>query len=87
MASKKGEILEGVITGIADWGIFVSDIKSKSEGVIRSRDLPQDDYVMDRFGTKLVGSKKKNIFKLGDLIKIKVKDADEEAKTIDFELA
>ena len=86
MNDQKGKILSGVISGITDWGMFVSEMESKSEGAIRVRDLPNDEYMVDKFGTRLTGKKSKKVFRLGDVINIKVKNVDLEAKTIDYEI-
>ena len=86
MGDQIGKVLQGVVSGITDWGMFVSELSSKSEGAIRMRDLPDDEYTMDKFGTKLVGKKNNKMFRLGDIINIKVKSVDLESKTIDYEI-
>lgn len=87
IGQHKSETLEGTITGIMDWGIFVSDNLSKAEGVIRIEDLSDDEWSVDEYGTILAAKKSKKKLRLGDPIKIKAKEVDMDNKTIDFILA
>jgi len=40
--------LEGVVTGVARFGIFVQGIELPAEGLIETDDLPVDSYRFDR---------------------------------------
>ena len=86
MSSRIGKTFEGVISGIAEWGIYAEEKETKCEGLIRVRDLADDFYVFDEKKMELVGKKKKKKYRLGDKIKIKVKSVDLERKTIDYAL-
>ena len=86
MSSRIGKQFEGVISGVTEWGIYVEEIETKCEGLIRSRDMKDDFYIFNEKKIELVGQKKKKIYRLGDRIKIKVKAVDLEKKTIDCSL-
>ncbi|OGI95330.1 ribonuclease R [Candidatus Nomurabacteria bacterium RIFCSPLOWO2_01_FULL_42_17] len=84
MSKRLGESFEGVISGITEWGIYVEEIETKCEGLVRVRDLSDDFYVFNEKKLELMGQKKKKRYRLGDRVKIKVKGVDLERKTIDY---
>ncbi|MFZ2205003.1 MAG: ribonuclease R [Minisyncoccia bacterium] len=86
MSLRIGQSFEGVISGVSEWGIYIEEIETKCEGLIRVRDMSGDFYVFNEKKLELVGQKKKKVYRLGDRIKIKVKQVDLERKTIDYEL-
>src|SRR3989339_266972 len=86
MSKRIGEHFEGIISGITEWGIYVEEMETKCEGLVRIRDMSDDFYVFDEKKLELVGQKKKKRYRLGDKVKIKVKSADLERKTIDYVL-
>ncbi len=86
MSKRIGEEFIGIISGVTNWGIYVEEIETKCEGLIRVSDLNDDYYVFDERKVELVGQKNKKKYKLGDKLKIKVKSVDEIKKTIDYVL-
>jgi ribonuclease R len=86
MSRHLGEIFDGVISGVTEWGMYVEEIETKCEGLVRVRDMNDDFYVFNEKKLELVGQKKKKKYRLGDQVKIKVKAADLERKTIDYVL-
>lgn len=85
MSERISMEFNGVISGISRWGIFVQEKKTKCEGMVKLKDL-KDFYIFDEKKMELVGKRKKNKYKLGQLVKIRVKKADLERKVIDYEL-
>jgi ribonuclease R len=86
MSAHLGEKFEGIISGITEWGIYVEERDTKCEGMIKLRDLDDDFYVFNEKKLELVGEKHKKKYRLGDKVKIMVKSADLERKTIDYEM-
>ncbi|MES3031885.1 MAG: ribonuclease R [Patescibacteria group bacterium] len=86
MSKRLGEAFEGVISGMTEWGMYVEEIGTKCEGLVRVRDMADDFYVFNEKKLELVGQKKKKKYRLGDRIKIKVKGVDLEKKAIDYSL-
>jgi ribonuclease R len=84
MSTRTGDIFEGIISGITEWGIYVEEVDTKCEGLVRVRDMKDDFYIFDEKKMELVGQKKKHKYKLGDRVKIKVGRVDLEKKTIDY---
>lgn len=84
MSSRIGHKFDGIISSITEWGMYVEEIQTKCEGLIRVRDLNDDYYIFNEKRIALIGQKKKKVYKLGDKVKIKVKAVDLEKKTIDY---
>jgi ribonuclease R len=87
MEKRTGEKFDGVISGITEWGIYVEEVETKCEGLVKVRDMKDDFYIYNEKKLELVGQKKKKRYRLGDRVKIKVKGVDRERKTIDYILA
>jgi len=87
MKDKIGQIFDGVISGVTEWGIYVEIIENKCEGMIRSRDLQGDQFAYDAENYRYVGRNTRKIYALGDTVKIVVKDADLMKKQLSFAFA
>jgi ribonuclease R len=86
MSKRLGKSFTGVISGMTEWGMYVEELETKCEGLVRVRDMTDDFYVFNEKKLELVGQKKKKRYRLGDKVKIKVKAVDLERKTIDYVL-
>ena len=86
MSKHQVDKFEGIISGITEWGIYVEEIETKCEGLVRVRDMNYDFYIFNEKKLELIGQKKKNKYRLGNRVKIKVKGVDLERKTIDYTL-
>jgi len=86
MKDRLGEIFEGIISGVTEWGIYVEEVNTRSEGMIRVRDLGNDFFSLDERNYRIVGEKTKKKFALGDKIKFKIEAVDLERKTMDLKL-
>ena len=87
MSKRVGQIFDGVVSGLTEWGLYVEETATKCEGLVRVRDLNDDFYVFDEKKLALRGQKNRKIYRLGDRVRIKVKATDLEKKTIDYVLA
>lgn len=83
MEDKIGEVFEGVISGITNWGIYV-ELPNTVEGMIRVADLPDDYFCYDENAYEMVGQGTGKRYKLGEKITVQVYAADKIARTIDF---
>ncbi len=86
MSYRVGQVFEGVVSGISEWGVFVEEKKSKCEGMIRLRDLGDDFYNYDQKGSRVFGERTGVEFKIGTPVRIKVKNANLELRVIDYVL-
>lgn len=74
----------GVISGVTEWGVYVEIISNKCEGMVRLQDLRDDRYEFDRDEYAVIGQRTKNVYRLGDEVYVKVKNADLVKKHLDF---
>jgi ribonuclease R len=86
LQDQVGNIFEGVISGVTEWGMYVEIIENKCEGMIRLRDISDDFYTLDEKNYAIIGQRKKKTYRLGDEVKIRVKNVDLTKKQIDFSL-
>ncbi len=87
MSQHLGQIYDGVISGVTEWGLFVELNDNKCEGLIPMRDLDDDYYEFDEKNFRLIGRSRRHIYALGDPITIKVARTNLEKKQLDFTLA
>lgn len=83
MQDHIGEQYEGIISSVMPFGMFV-ELDNLVEGLVRIDDLTDDYYTYSEETFSLVGKNNKRGYRLGDKVKIEVKAANKEAKTIDF---
>ncbi len=86
MMKHIGEEFEGIISGVTEWGIYVEEIETKCEGMVKTRDMKDDTYELDAKNYALVGANTKKRYSLGDRIKFKITNADLDRKILDFAL-
>lgn len=87
MADHVGQVFDGVISGVTEWGIYVELIENKCEGMIPIRDLDDDYYTFDEKNYCLVGRRFHKKFQLGDELTVRVAKANLDKKQLDFVLA
>ncbi len=80
------DIFDGIVTGAGKFGVFVAELESRSEGMIRLHDLGNDRWEFNEKAGIVRGQKTKKTFKIGDHISIKIKTIDIEKRLIDYVL-
>ena len=83
MMEHIGEVFDGVISGITNWGIYV-ELPNTIEGMVRVSEMEDDYYLYDEERYQMVGEHTKKIYKLGQKVKVEVVNADKLLRTIDF---
>lgn len=86
LADRLGEIFEGSISGVSEWGFYVELKDNMCEGLVPVRDLKDDHYVYDERNICLIGRRTHRRYTLGDKVKVQVAAVNMERKTIDFKL-
>jgi ribonuclease R len=87
LSDRVGDLFTGTITGVTDFGIFVSDIRTGAEGLVHVTKLPgRDFYEFDKERYQLVGKYRKRVFKIGQRVRMKLVRTDTERNRIDWEL-
>lgn len=85
MMKHIGEEYDGIISSVMGFGLFV-ELPNLIEGLVRVQDLKDDHYTLDESRYALIGNKNKRGYRLGDKVRVRVINANKEAKTIDFEI-
>jgi ribonuclease R len=86
MSDKTGQVFEGVISGVTEWGIYVEIIENQCEGMIHIRELADDFYEYDEENYCLKGRSTGKVYTLGDRVNIEVVKADLQKKQLDYRL-
>ena len=86
MQDRLGEIYDGVISGVTEWGFYVELDESMCEGRVPIRDLADDYYDFDEKNYCLIGRRHGVRYTLGDRVKVQVARADLDRKQLDFAL-
>ncbi len=86
MKEHLGEIYEGVISGVTNYGIYV-ELDNTVEGMVHVNSMANDYYYFDEVHYELVGQDSGVKYKLGERVNVQVKRVDMASKTIDFRLA
>ncbi|KKU79230.1 MAG: Ribonuclease R [Parcubacteria group bacterium GW2011_GWA2_47_7] len=85
-AERIGLELAGTISGVTEWGIYVEDPETKTEGMVHVRDIPNDFYFFEEKNYRLVGKQKGKSYRLGDKVRVKIASVDLKKKLIGMKL-
>ena len=86
LKDRLGEVFEGTVSGVSEWGFYVELKDNMCEGLVPVRDLKDDHYVYDEKNFCLIGRRTHRRFTLGDKVKVQVAAVNLERKNIDFKL-
>ncbi len=86
LADKIGLELEGVITGVESYGLFVMGVQLPAEGFVHISSLADDYYRYDRARHVVEGFRSGNTYRLGDAVRVAVGSVDIDARELDFRL-
>ena len=84
MKEHIGELFNGFITGVSDFGIFVEDENTKAEGLVHISKIGNDFYTLDKKTYSIKGERDGQSFTLGDKVRIKLMAANLDDKTLNF---
>ncbi len=83
---KIGEEFSGIISGIAEHGIYVKMTGNNCEGMVSMQDIPGDRYYFDADKFRVIGSKNKKEYNFGDLVTVRIYEVNPRKRQIDLEL-
>lgn len=86
LSDKIGQIFNANISGVSKWGIYAEIEGNKCEGMIPIGSLQGDYYMLDEDNYQVIGRRYGKCYKLGDPIRIRIKEVDMIKKLIDFDL-
>ncbi len=67
-----GDVIDGVVTGVNNSGVFVQSTRFLVEGQIRMNDLPPDYWIYDQRTASLRGQRSGRRITLGDLARVQI---------------
>jgi ribonuclease R len=85
-ADKIGTEMNGYITGVESFGLFVTGSEIPAEGFIPIAALSDDYYRYDRAGHVIHGLRSGNSYRLGDPVRVAVAAVDVDRRQLDFRL-
>ena len=84
MKKLKGQTLQGIISHITPWGLYIEIIENKCEGMVRITDIKDDYYFFEPKKFRFRGKRTNKIYQLGDMVNVQIKTCDLEKKTVDL---
>lgn len=83
---KIGEEFDGVITGVAEFGMFVRMNENAAEGMVPMQEIPGDRFSFDPKRYMIVGQKTGKTYNFGDAVKVKITEVHPKKRQIDLAL-
>ncbi len=83
MMDHIGEVYEGIISGVQEFGIFV-ELDNTVEGLIKTENIKGDYFVYNPDMLSLIGKRTNKRYMFGDKIKVEVIGADKDKSQVDF---
>jgi ribonuclease R len=84
LATRQGEELDAVITGVEEFGLFVQGVELPAEGLVHISSLRDDFYRYDKRFHTLIGNRAGNRFRLGDSVRVVIARVDVDRRELDF---
>lgn len=85
MMQHIGEEFDAMISGIMSYGMY-AELPNTVEGLIHVSRMYDDRYYYREETYEMYGMDTGRIYRLGDMVRVRVLDADKATKTVDFEL-
>lgn len=86
LSERIGLVMDGVVTGVENYGLFVQGVELPADGLIHVSSLVDDYYYHDPTAHSLIGRRSGRQYRLGDVVKVEVLRVDVERRELDFRL-
>ncbi len=86
MLGHLGDVFDGIITGVAPFGMFVQ-LPNTAEGLVHVTTLADDYYRLDAERFLMFGERQGRVHRLGDRVRVRVVEVSVGDRRIDLELA
>ena len=83
MSQFIGRVYKAIITGITSWGVYV-ELPNTVEGLVHVTEMDDDYYIHDETHHQLIGEHTKRVYRLGDVVYVRLTQTSIENRTIDF---
>jgi ribonuclease R len=84
LATKVGESFEGVITGVANFGLFVQSPRYLVDGLVRMPDLGDDWWEVDARRGEVRGERSGRRFRIGNLLAVRIAGVDKARRQLNL---
>ena len=85
MEDRVGEEFVGIVSSVTSFGMFI-ELDNTVEGLVRLADMSDDYYIFDENTFTILGERTKKMYRIGDVVKIRVEKVNVDIKEIDFKL-
>jgi ribonuclease R len=79
-----GETFDGIIGGVAQFGLFIRLPQLQADGLVHVTSLPKDYYHRDPTGTALTGERTGESYRLTDPMRVRLVAVNVEERKVDF---
>ncbi|WLS92506.1 S1 RNA-binding domain-containing protein [Gilliamella apicola] len=86
MQDHVGEVFNGTISSVVNFGFFVRLDDLFIDGLVHVSSLENDYYNFDGSRNRLIGENTRFVYRLGDKVQVKVDNVNPEERKIDFSL-
>ena len=87
LATRTGEALAAVVTGVADYGFFAQAERFPAEGLVSVATLGDEYFTYDSAAHSLTGGRTRTRYRLGDRVTVEVARVDLQRRQLDFRVA
>jgi len=87
LSNSIGAVFAARISGVAGFGLFVTIVENRADGLVPISTLPSDFYRFDERMQQLVGRRSGRVFRLGDAVAIRLVEADALGGRLVFRIA
>ncbi|MBI1974501.1 MAG: ribonuclease R [Candidatus Zambryskibacteria bacterium] len=87
MSELVGQEFDATVSGVSEWGVYVEEVNTKAEGLVKLRDMKDDFYELNEKLYAIVGKNTGRKYSLGDKVRVKLINSDTDRKTLDFVFA
>jgi ribonuclease R len=86
VVDKIGEVFDGTVSGIAEFGMFVRMDDNQCEGMVPISEIPGDRFSFDVESYCIRGARHKKEYTIGDKVKVRIYEVSTRKRTIDLEM-
>jgi ribonuclease R len=87
LATKTGDVFEGVVTGVTNFGMFVQHPRFLIDGLLRLENMTDDWWEVDVNTGRVRGERTRQAFAMGSRIKVRIAEVDLSARQLGLRLA
>ena len=84
MSELVGQEFDATVSGVSEWGVYVEEVNTKAEGMVKLRDMKDDFYELNEKLYAITGKNTGKLYSLGDKVRVKLIASDPDRKTLDF---